>query len=118
MNLMFWKKRTDSTEDGALRTVKLPKPREIPQRVGMYLITQLKEDPDWVWELKAVTRPRIGEKHNSDIRIFDPKETAAAGVIVGNYDSLEKHPELITYAGTFNKQSGALNIEKTLVAAA
>jgi hypothetical protein len=84
----------------------------------MHLITQLKEDPDWVWELKAVSRPRTGEKHNSDIRIFDPKETAAAGVVVGNFDSLEKHPELILYAGSFNKHSGALNIQKMLVAAA
>jgi hypothetical protein len=35
---------------------------KLPDRVGRYLVTQLKEDPDWVWSPKAALRPKAEEK--------------------------------------------------------
>jgi len=118
MNLRFWQKKSESTHDQTSHPLKLSKPKEIPQRVGIHLITRLKEDPDWVWDLRIVSLPRSADKHTSDVRIFDPREAASAGVLVKDYNSLENHPELILFAGSFNKTSGAVNIQKTLVAAA
>ena len=117
MNLKFWQKKIDSAPDQP-HQMKLSKPKEIPQRVGIHLIAQLKEDPDWVWDLRIVSRPRTTDKHTADVRIFDPREAASAGVVVKDYNSLENHPELILFSGSFNKTSGAVNIQKTLTAAA
>ena len=32
-------------------------PKDIPNEVGSYLVMKLKQNPDWVWVLKAVMKP-------------------------------------------------------------
>jgi hypothetical protein len=108
----FWKtaSRNDQTLNQKAR--KLPKPKDLPDRVGIHLVTQLKLDPDWVWTLKVVVRPTT-ERQNFEIRIFDPEEAFLSDVIVTDFNSLEDFPELILFEGYFNKNTGVINIKRT-----
>jgi hypothetical protein len=84
---------------------RLPKPQSIPDAVGRHLVVKLKQEPDWVWNLKAVLRPRAGERGGYDFRVFDSRQVGMARVSVKDYHSLDDHPELILYGGVFNKVS-------------
>jgi hypothetical protein len=112
MNWKFWK--TDNKHDHRLNheSSELPKPKDLPDRIGIHLATQLKLDPDWVWTLQGVVRP-TNEKHNFEIRIFDPEEAFLSDVIVKNFSSLEDFPELILFEGCFNKYTGWIDIKRT-----
>ena len=114
MNWKFWQKEKQGENPSAAREEKLAKPRELPERVGMNLVTKLKEDPDWVWSLKAALRPKAEEKHAFDIRIFDPADASRAGAVIANYNSLDSHLEMILFFGTFNKKTGSVQIEKVM----
>jgi hypothetical protein len=115
MKLMRWKFwKTDNKDDHSLNkgSSKLPKPKDLSDRVGMHLVTQLKLDPDWVWSLKGVVRP-TAQKHYFEIRIFDPKEAVISDVIVRDFNSLNDFPEMILFAGCFNKNTGWVDIKRT-----
>jgi len=111
MNWKFWKNQ--ETEP------RLQKPRELPELVGIYLVTRLKEDPDWAWSLRAVIRPQKNpSNHLRDIRIFSPGDAAAKAVAVRDYTSLDQHPDLILFQGWYDKANGTVQIEKVLQSAA
>lgn len=114
MSWKFWQNGKQGEKSSGAREEKLAKPKEIPERVGMHLVSKLKEDPDWVWSLKAALRPKTDEKHAFDIRIFNPADTNRAGASIANYNSLDAHPEMILFFGSFNKKTGSLQIEKVL----
>jgi hypothetical protein len=107
-NWKFWKTANKNDQ----RPSKLPKPKDLPDRIGIHLITQLKQDPDWVWTLKGVVRPTT-EKNNFEIRIFDPEEAFLSDVIVTHFNCLEDFPELIRFEGYFNKNTGWVDIKRT-----
>jgi hypothetical protein len=114
MNWKFWQKEKHRETSSGFGEVKLPKPRELPQRVGMYLVTKLSLDPDWVWNLKCVLRPLADQKNDFDIRIFNPETAAAKGVTVANFNSLDPHPHMILFSGTFNRKTGNVQLEEKL----
>ncbi|MDX1709349.1 MAG: hypothetical protein R3274_12155, partial [Desulfobacterales bacterium] len=94
------------------KSAKLPKPKDLPERVGMYMVTQLKLDPDWVWSLKGAVRP-TADKYIMDLRIFDPKDAGVSDVVIANFDDLDRYPEMILFEGSFNKSTGWLDIRRT-----
>jgi hypothetical protein len=114
MNWKFWQKEKHSENSFVTKAVKLAKPREMPERVGMYLVTQLKLDPDWVWSLKGALRPKADGKNDFDIRIFNPATAGGKGVHVLDYDSLDLHPDMILFFGSFNRETGKVVIEQPL----
>ena len=116
MSWKFWKKENplESSAPTQNKNVKLARPKELPDRVGMYLVTRLKEDPDWVWSLKCAMRPKADEKHGFEIRIFNPADTDRKGVVIANFNSLDEHPDKILFFGSLNKHTGSVQIEKTL----
>ena len=114
MNWKFWQKDKSSGISSGTKAVRLPKPKDLPDRVGMYLVTQLKEDPDWVWSLKCAMRSKVEEKNVFEIRIFNPAAAAREGVVIANFDSLDTHSELILFFGSFNKITNSVQLEKTM----
>jgi hypothetical protein len=118
MNWKFWQKEKPCVNSSGTREVKLAKPKDLPQRVGMHLVTQLNEDPDWAWSLKAALRPKADEKNAYEIRIFNPADTARKGVVIANFNSLDAHPDMILFFGSFNIKTGSVQIEKTVKKAA
>ncbi len=114
MNWKFWIRGQKAGLPDIRTDIKLPRPKDLPDRVGRYLVTRLKEDPDWVWSLKAALRPRAGEKDVFDIRIFNPEEAADKGLAINSYDSLDSHPEIILFAGWYRKNSDDQKIERIL----
>jgi hypothetical protein len=113
MSWNFWKKTRVTQEPASVREEKLPKPKDIPEPVGRYLVFDLRKNPDWVWKLKCVVR-RQQEKYRYDVRVFDEAQAAAKKVRVGDYTSLDEHPELILFEGWYDKKSMAVNVEERL----
>ena len=103
MHWKFWQRQTTNGLPPAPAGEKLPKPKDLPQQIGMFLIVNDKLDPDYVWALKCVVRPRPERKRYFDFRIFDPVQAANAKFHVINYTSLDSHPELILFKGRYDK---------------
>ena len=94
---MFWKKDKNA----------LPGPKGVPNPVGRDIVTKLGGDPNKTWSLKAVMRPKEGEKDAFEVRVFDEAQTASQKIAVKDYNSLTEHPELILYEGWYNKAAQA-----------
>ncbi len=111
MNWKFWKK-TATDNNGKPAAPKLSGPKDIPETIGMYMVTTLHKNPDWVWTLKAVMRDRADSKEVRDIRIYDPSKTSVQKVAVKNYTTLEAHPALILFEGWFDKKRRKFEIKE------
>ena len=100
---MFWKfgKNSSSTTEEVRK--KLPKPRSIVEKVGRYLITEMKQNPDQVWSLQSVTRPDEVDRKRVNFRVFDYASVSAAKVNVRDYHSLDAYPEHILWEGWYPK---------------
>jgi hypothetical protein len=106
---MFWKfwerKKTKEGEE------RLPRPKELPQAVGGYLVVTEKQNPDWVWNLKGVVRP-TAKKNVFYCRVFSEAAAAKAGVKVKDWNSLDEHPNLILWEYYFDKNTNTVRPEK------
>lgn len=101
MSLKFWQKKDES--EAAVQ--KLPAPKRIPELVGRFLVVRLQKDPDWVWNLNVVERPRPDSKSLADVRVYDPAQAGAKNLSVKNYASLDATPELILFEGWYDKKA-------------
>ena len=118
MSWKFWQKEKHSENVSGTREIKLAKPKELPDRVGIHLVTKLKENPDWVWNLKCAMRPKADARHAFEVRIFDPADAVQRAVVIKNFNSLDDHPDMILFFGWFSKETGIVKIEKSLPKAA
>jgi hypothetical protein len=100
---MFWNKNTKGTPEKGIP------PKSIPEPVGRYLVVNLGQNPDWVWNLKAVLQSNA-DKDSFEVRVFDPSQAASQKVQVKDYHSLDDHPEIILYEGNFNKKTFAVKV--------
>ncbi len=110
MSWKFWRKN----EGGDSTRNKMPKPKELPEHMGMYLVVKEKLDPDWVWSLKCARCPRENDKSIYDFRIYSDSDAAEAGVHVANYLALDDHTELILFFGHSDKRGDIFQIEKVV----
>ena len=117
MGWKFWKKKSAGEEQPRAKVERLPKPKDLPQSIGQYLIVQLKKDPDWVWDLKSVMHQRPEGKSSFNVRVFDEYEARLRKVEVKDYTSLDGHPDLILYEGWFDKVTNKVQIQEKSVPA-
>jgi hypothetical protein len=103
MTWKFWTKKAEA--DAGAKQKALPKPKAIPEVVGRCLVVEMKQDPDFVWKLMAVIRPRPDSKDTFDVRVYSAMDAGTRGVNVKNYDTLDAAPDLILYEGWFNKKT-------------
>jgi len=108
----LWKKKPAIEEPSKPKVEKLPGPKGIPELVGRHLVVELKQNPDRVWNLKGVVRPRSEGKDCFDLRVFDAAQVATKAVKVKDYNSLNEYPDLILYEGRFDKKSMKVQIEE------
>jgi len=105
---MFWRKKAGSSEPGVKG---MPGSKFVPDLVGGHLVTEYKQNPDWVWKLKSVSRKREESKTTWDIRIFDEVEVATKNVRIRNYNSFDEHPELILFEGWYDNDLRQIELE-------
>jgi len=113
MNLKFWHREPSIGGTSNTAGVKLPKPRDLPQQIGMYLVVHEKLDPDWVWALRCVLRPRPESTRRFDFRVFDPAQAKIAQVQIATFGSLDAHPELILFKGIYDKDVRDPELDRT-----
>jgi hypothetical protein len=111
MNWKFWKNEANAG------ITHLPKPRELPQPVGQFMVAKLKQDPDIIWTYKAVLMPREGSDNAFLIRIYNPAATNASGLKVVNYTSLDAAADFILFQGWYDKSSGKVELARPDAAA-
>ncbi len=110
MGWQIWKKKDKSTVSSGDNHVKLEKPKEIPDKIGRHLVVNQNMDPDWVWNLKYVRKPKEKSKTLFDIRVYDPQTAMQNGVRITDYTVFEDHMDLIEYTGWFDKSSGKFQL--------
>jgi hypothetical protein len=115
MGWKIWKKKSAGEEQTNAKRKKLSRPKDIPQSVGQYLVVDLKKDPDWVWDLKAVARQREEGKYLYHLRVFDEYQARLRKVEVKDYTSLDGHPDLILFEGWFDKETDKVQLEEKSV---
>jgi len=114
MGWQIWKKKESSTALPGTPPKKLEKPRELPDDVGRNLVVEQGLDPDWVWSLKCVRKPKGNSKNTFDIRIFSQESAAQKGVKVRDYVTLEDHMDLVIFAGWYDKGSRKIQMEQLI----
>ena len=92
-------------QPGQVKPVVLRKPEDIPYPVGRDLVVVYKQNPDVVWEFKAVTRRKADNPNRYDFRVFSLDDASSAGVRVQNFDTLDEHSQLILYEGWYDKKT-------------
>ncbi|MDP2719015.1 MAG: hypothetical protein Q8P44_04175 [Dehalococcoidia bacterium] len=119
---MFWKKKhveEDNLKSSSTAVVekpiekgkKLPGPKDIPEMLGRYLVVTLKQEPDWVWQLKAVLKPRPEGKDSFDFRVFHLLHASAKNIKIIDYHTFDKYPELVLYQGNLDKKTWKVQME-------
>jgi hypothetical protein len=109
MGWKFWRKNKSPEPE----TKKLPGPKEIPPEIGRYMVTRMKLDADWVWDLRSIARPKEGEAVGTfEIRLFKDYKVREAGLSVENYNSLDNHPELIAFEGWYVRGTKTIEISR------
>ncbi|MBI2868865.1 MAG: hypothetical protein HYX96_03450 [Chloroflexi bacterium] len=101
---MFGKKKTAETVE------KLPGPGAIPNFIQRSLVTDYKMDAELAALLKSVVF-RSGN-NGTGIRIFDESEALAKKVAVKDFTTLEAHPDLVIYEGSYDEGSKKLKLEE------
>ncbi len=94
---------------------KLPGPKPIPELLGNHLIKKMEKEPNWVWRLSAVMRPRAGGEKGFDVRIFSDYEASDKKVRIKDYTTLDQYPKLILFEGWFEKESKEVELEEKRV---
>ena len=108
---MFWKRWFNRGGRDTPQKPKLKPPNDLPQQIGRYLVVNLGEDPDWVWELKAVVKPvEGGRKSARRFRVYDPVQAAKQWIQIRDYHSLDDYPELILYEGDFDRDTNTVSL--------
>lgn len=108
---LFGKKHADQAP-GANQE-KLSGPKEILQPIGQTLVISHKMEPDWVWNLKTVTRSYTDNSNLIEFRVYESSEVSVHGVSVKDFHSLDAHPELVLYNGWLNKKTKEMDLMDT-----
>lgn len=108
---MFGGKKYRNENIGQAKVEKLPGPKEIPMEVGSYMVVEMKQNPDRVWQLKGVVLP-TNDKKTFYCRIFDESKVKEAGVKVRDWTSLDAYPDLILWEGFSDKETHTVRPEK------
>jgi hypothetical protein len=103
---MFWSKKSDKDGD------KMPGPKEIPDAVQNYLVTEKKLAPNLVKLLRAVVLRAANQGTGLNIRVFDNSEALARKIQVKDYTSLDETPDLIIYEGFLAEGSKQVKLEE------
>ena len=112
MNWKFWEKTEKADNSSQTNNETLPRPKSIPEPVGRYLVVQMGKDPDWVWNLRAAIRTRQEKPNTYYFRVFDPSKAAASRISVRDYNQLEQYPQLILFAGWYDKKLFDVHMEE------
>jgi hypothetical protein len=106
---MFWNKKSTNGEE---KGEKASGPREIPEGVQQYLVSEKKMSADLTKLLKAILRKGTNGDTGLSIRVFDDSEAIAKKVQVKDYSSLDSDPELILYEGSWDQGARQVKLEE------
>jgi hypothetical protein len=109
---MFGNRRNNKSVAVKEKVEKLPGPRLIPEPVQKYLTSVHKLDPALAQIFKMVARRQPEHEKEFDIRIFDESACLAKKVIVKDFTTLETHPDLVLYEGTYSEVSKQVDIKQ------
>ena len=92
--------------------VKLKKPQAIPEPVQKYIAAEYKLPAELAALLKAVLRKNTTVENTFDIRIFDESDAMARKTNVNDYSTLDGHPELTLYEGSYSEAAKKVELQE------
>jgi hypothetical protein len=104
---MLWGKKSGKEDEK-----RFSGPREIPGLVQGYLVSQIKMDADLVKLLKAVLSRGSNGNKATHIRVFDESEAHAKKVDVRDYTTLDEHPDITLFEGSFEEAAKQVTLEE------
>jgi hypothetical protein len=102
---MFLKRAIDNN-----KAKKLASPREIPEWMIKYLAEGNKINADIVPFLKIVVKAQDKEPNKVDVRIFDPNDAEARGMVIRDYSTLTDNPAMIIGEGWMDEKAKKVEI--------
>ena len=114
MSWKFWDRNETASAPSTGKSKKPDKPRELPQDVGRNLVAAQNLDPDWIWSLKCVRKPKEGSKSAFYIRIFSPESVAQRNVKVIDFASLDNHMDLVIFDGWYDKENRTVKLDRLI----
>jgi hypothetical protein len=103
---MFWGKKSPKEKE------RVSGPREIPEVVQHYLVTEKHMGADLAKLLKVVLCKSTTGDTGFHIRVFDDSEAIAKKVQVKDYSSLDESPDLILYEGWLTEGGKQVTLEE------
>ena len=95
-----------------LKKGKLSGPKKLPFPVAREIIELFDKDSKCIMSLKYVMRRHSADMNMYDIRVFNDKEALDNNIIVRDYYSLDKNPDLIMYTGWYDKSANVAHISE------
>ena len=114
MGWKFLRRKETAAASSTGKTKRLDKPRDLPQEVGHYLVVEQNLDPDWIWNLKCVRKPKENSKSVFYIRIFSSETAAQHNVKVSDYVSLDNHMDLVIFDGWYDKETRTVKLDRII----
>jgi hypothetical protein len=109
---MFGIKKHDNAVATKVKTEKLPGPKLIPEPVQKHLTKEYKIDPELTQIFKSVMRRKNEGEREFDVRIFDDSACLAQKVQVKDYTTLDTHPDLVLYEGSFDETGKRIELKE------
>jgi hypothetical protein len=113
MDWKFWRKRHLAIDGSNAPKIKMSGPKELPDALGIYLVTHEKRDPDWTWSLRCMLRRQPDKQSSYDFRVFNPIQEGIETIYIKDFSSLDHHPEFILFQGSYDKRTCKVELKET-----
>ncbi len=91
----------------------IPLYRKLPWQVRLHLAETMGFDPNWIRTLRCVVREMDSRPDHGEFRAFSPAQAREQGVAIHGYETLEAHPELVVFSGSFATNSQKVTVHSS-----
>jgi hypothetical protein len=92
-------------------TKDLLKPQNAPEPIVKYLITNLKLNTSWAYNLKSVMKP--GQENGiMDFRLYNDADVRAKNLKIKDFDTFNDHPTMLLFEGNYDPKNQNVQITK------
>jgi len=89
----------------------LLKPQNAPEPIVKYLITNLKLNVSWAYNLKSIIRANQ-EQGVWDFRLYNEADVRAKNIKIKDFASFDNYPGMVLFEGTYNPKTADVRIKQ------
>jgi len=92
-------------------TKDLLKPQNAPEPIVKYLITNLKLNTSWAYNLKSVMKPSQGSGL-MDFRLYSDADVRSKNLKIKDFDTFNNYPAMLLFEGNYDPKTQNIQITK------